>query len=114
VAVPVVDGVPLHELVGDRYLGIVASLVTPPSRHLVGEPEYIEEGRTVLLDGACRSADCCGVMAQVIVGERIVQWTDFFARGNPPIPAHLFFEFDRRQYEEALDSLVTVAIEPLP
>lgn len=114
IAVPVVDGVPLHERVGDRFAGIDTSLVARPSRHLLGEPEYIEEDRTVLLDGDCGFAECCGVRAQVIVGDRTVRWTEFFARGHPPIPVDLFFEFDRQQYEAALASLDTVAVEALP
>lgn len=113
-AVPVVDGVPLHELMGERFFGIDASLVSPPSRHLLGTPAYVEEGRAVILDGDCLHAGCCGVMAQVVVGERTVQWIDFFARGAPDIPTAVSFEFDRQQYEAALASLDAVPIEPLP
>jgi hypothetical protein len=113
-AVPVVDGTPLHELMGERFFGIDSSLVSPPARHLLGAPAYVEEGRAVILDGDCLHAGCCGVMAHVVVGERVVSWIDFFARGGPDIPDEPSFEFDRQQYEAALASFDAVPIEPLP
>ena len=113
-AVPVVDGVPLHELMGRRFYGIGCSLVRPPSRHLLGEPSYAEGGRTVLLDGDCLTAGCCGVMARVVVTETTVRWIDFFARGTPEIPQGQTFQFDRFQYEAALASVDAVSIENLP
>ena len=114
IAVPVIDGVPLHELAGDRFFGIETSLVAPPSQHLLGSPTYVEEGLTVLLDGDCLAAGCCGVMARVSLGDRTVRWTDFFARGLPKLPAGMSFEFDRAEYEAALASLDALDIEPLP
>jgi hypothetical protein len=114
IAVPVVDGVPLHELMGDRFFGIATSLVTPPSQHLLGSPTYVEDGLTVLLDGDCLAAACCGVMARVAVGNRTVRWTDFFARGLPEPPAGVAFEFDRAQYESALATLDAVDVESFP
>lgn len=114
IAVPVVDGTPLHELVGERFYGIDASLVAPPSPHLLRGPKYVEDGRTVLLDGDCLSAGCCGVMARVVIDDRAVRWADFFARGRPPLPNGLSFEFDRVQYETALASFDHVPVEPLP
>jgi hypothetical protein len=113
-AMPVVDGVALHELMGDRFFGIGASLVLPPARHLLGKLVEGEYGRTVLLDGDCLHAPCWGVMAKVIVGEHTVRWIDFAARSGPDIAADTFFEFDRQQYEAALASLDTVPIEPMP
>ena len=90
------------------------ALVSPPGRHLLGSPVYAENGRTVLLDGDCLVAECCGVMATVVVGDRTVRWTDFFARGGPSIPPNLTFEFDRTDYEAALASISSVPVEPLP
>jgi hypothetical protein len=90
IAVPVVDGTPLHEIMGDRFFGIRSALAMPPSRHLLDRPEYTEAGRTVLLDGSCLHAGCCGVMALVTLTEETVRWSDFFARGHPKIPRKVF------------------------
>src|SRR3954447_25795394 len=72
IAVPVIDGRPLHEIVGDRFYGIATTLAAPPSRHLLGQPTYGEDGLTALLDGSCLVVGCCGVMAQVDVREDTV------------------------------------------
>lgn len=112
-AVPVVDEVPLHERMGRRFYGIDCSLVRPPSRHLLGEPSDGERGLTVLLDGDCLTAGCCGVMARVVATETTIQWIDFFARGAPDIPNGQTFEFERSQYEAALTSVDAVPVEDL-
>lgn len=114
IAMPVVDGRPLHELVGERFYGVDTALVAPPSKHLMGSPAYVSDDRTVILDGGCFEAGCCGVMARVIVDNRTVVWTDFFARGHPDIPTKLKFTFDRQQYESALASVGSLEAEPLP
>ena len=114
IAVPVVDDTPLYELMGERFFGIDSALVMPPSRHLLDMPEYTDEDRTVLLDGTCLYASCCGVMAQVTVGDETVRWSSFFARGGPEIPVTVSFEFDRRQYEAALASVRDADVESLP
>ena len=85
---------------GDRFSGIDTALVAPPPRHLLGSPTYVEDGLTVILDGSCLTAGCCGVMARVTVTDRTVIWSDFFARGDPDIPPDRRFTFDRRQYEQ--------------
>lgn len=104
IAVPVIDGTPLFALMQDRFPGVATNLLVD-GRHLLGAPLYGEDGRAVLLDGTCGHAGCCGVMARVEVTTERVIWTDFFARGAPELPAGLRFEFDRRQYEEALSSI---------
>lgn len=112
IAVPVIDGTPLHEILGGRFEGIETGLVAPPSQHLLGSPSYVEHGQVVLLDGGCWVAGCCGVMADVVVSDDAVRWTNFFAMGEPAIPADLSFEFDRSEYVAALASIESVAIEP--
>lgn len=102
IAVPVVDGVPLFETLGDRYPGVAIDLVAPPSRHWLGEPAYEEEGRTVIVDGTCGVAGCCGVMARIASDGPVVVWSDFFARGRPPLPPGLRFEFDQAEYEASI------------
>jgi hypothetical protein len=52
-------------------------------------------------------------MANVVVGERTVEWTDFFALGHPFIPEKVSYKFDRQQYEAALASIDEVPVEPL-
>ena len=64
---------------GDRFFGIDTALVAPPSRQLLGSLTYVEDGLTVILDGSCLTAGCCGVMSCVTVTDRTVIWSDFFA-----------------------------------
>lgn len=107
-AVPVIDGVPLYQRLEDRYPGVKQELVAPPSRHWLGEPKYEEDGRAVILDGSCGVAGCCGVMAHITLARRFVVWSDFFARGHPPLPDGLHFEFDRTDYEAAIAELPAI------
>ena len=102
--VPVVDGEPLFVRVGDRWPGLAVEFVAPPSRLWLGEPVagLAEGGRTVILDGECGHAGCCGVFARVLVGDSNVRWDDFSARGAPALPPDLRFVFERRAYERAL------------
>jgi hypothetical protein len=102
IAVPVIDDVPFFETVGDRYPGVAVGLVTPPSRHWLGEPRYGENGRAVILDGTCGHAGCCGVLARITIADALVTWSDFFARGHPELPEGLHFQFDRTTYQEAI------------
>jgi hypothetical protein len=104
-AVPVIDGVPLFERLGDRYPGLAMSRVVPPSRQWLGSPPYGEDGRAVILDGTCGNAGCCGVLARIEVIEAAVVWHDFLARGRPPLPTGLRFEFDHGEYVAALHSV---------
>ncbi len=113
-AVPVIDGVPLHERMAERFYGIDVELVAPPSSHLLGAPSYVEDGLPVILDGGCLVAGCCGVMVRVTINERTVVWSNFFARGQPDIPADLKFTYDRNEYERALSSVSTLEPEPFP
>lgn len=108
-AVPVIDGVPLFEMLEDRYPGVDIGLVAPPSRHWLGQPAYGEEGRAVILDGTCGVAGCCGVMACITVSETIVGWSDFVAWGRPPLPDALHFDFDRTAYETAISAVSTLS-----
>ncbi len=107
IAVPVVDGVPLFELLTDRYPGLPLRLVVPPARQWLGAPTYLEEKRAVILNGTCGYAGCCGVMASIELRGKKVVWRDFFARGSPDLPSGLRFEFDRTEYEAALAALPT-------
>jgi hypothetical protein len=107
-AVPVVDGTPLFTMLEDRYPGVAVRLVAPPSRHWLGDTLYGEEGRAVVLDGECGAAGCCGVLARITLDQRIVVWSDFVARGRPPLPSGLHFEFDRSGYEAALAELMNL------
>ena len=105
--VPLIDGTPLHEMVGDRSPGLAISFVAPPSRQWLGAPTYEEDGRAVVLDGSCGVAACCGVLAHITMSADTVVWSDFFARGLPPLPPGLHFEFDRVAYEATIDAVAT-------
>jgi hypothetical protein len=122
IGVPVIDDVPLFERLPERYPGLALNLVVPPSLQWLGVPTYAEGSelppryrpsnaslgeivRAVILDGTCGTASCCGVMARIDVSATRVVWSNFLARGSPPIPAGLRFEFDRDEYEAALVAL---------
>jgi hypothetical protein len=107
--VPVIDGVPLADRLTDRAPGTWTSLVAPPSQHWFGhpvsDPYDADDGRAEVLTGACGESGCCGVFARVTVGDTSVVWAEFSARGAPDLPDGLSFEFDRVEYEAALDHL---------
>jgi len=104
-AVPIIDGTPLHEMVSDRLAGLAVALVAPPSGQWLGAPTYEENGRAVILDGTCGVAGCCGVVARITVTDETVRWWDFFARGEPPLPPGLEFEFERIAYEATINAV---------
>jgi hypothetical protein len=111
-AVPVIDGVPLFEIVGDRLPGVAVALLAAPSRQWLGEPSYLAYGRTVVLDGDCGDAECCGVTARIDFNSSTVTWSDFQTHGWPPLPDGLRFTFNRSQYEREIERLLDV--EPTP
>jgi hypothetical protein len=107
VVVPVIDGTPLHDMVDDRSPGLEMRYVAPPSRQWLGAPDYTTEGLTVILDGSCGEAECCGVAARVTMTDDTVVWSEFFARGRPPLPPGLRFEFDPADYEATVEAATT-------
>jgi hypothetical protein len=107
-AVPIIDGTPLFEAIGDRHPGLVVHLVAPPSRQWLGRPSYVEYGRAVVLDGSCGIAECCGVVARIDIGETTVSWSDFAANGLPDLPSGLHFTFDRGEYERAIAEVASL------
>jgi hypothetical protein len=110
-AVPVVDGIPLFEMIGGGgYPGVPESWVRPPSREWLGAPEYVEYGRAIVLDGACGVAGCCGVVARISVLPDTVIWDEFHGHGATQPPERLRFEFDRDDYEAQLEGLPRVAV----
>jgi hypothetical protein len=96
IAVPVIDDVPFFETVGDRYPGVAVGLVTPPSRHWLGEPRYGENGRAVILDGTCGHAGCRGVLARIMIADALVTWYDCFAEATPSCPRDFTSSRQRR------------------
>lgn len=112
IAMPIIDGVPLYERLGDRYPGIAYELVAVPSRHWLGDANYLAYGRTVILDGDCGVAECCGVTARIDSDGATITWSDFHGRGAPDLPDNLKFGFDRQQYEHAITQLS--GVEPTP
>jgi hypothetical protein len=105
IVVPIIDGTPFYKMVDDRSPGLALSFVAPPSLHWLGAPTYQEMGRAVILDGSCGFAECCGVLARIVVTDDAVRWSDFFARGHLPLPPGLGFEFDRAAYEATVEAV---------
>lgn len=108
--VPVVDGIPLFEMLGGGWPGIPAKWVLPPSRQWLGSPEYVEYGRAIVLDGSCGSAGCCGVVARISVLTDTVIWDEFHGHSATQPPERLQFEFDRDDYEAQLGNLPRLAV----
>jgi hypothetical protein len=115
-AVPVIDGVPLSERLRERAAGTWTALVAAPSRHWLGQPavdlDDDHDGRAEVLTGTCGQAGCCGVFARIVIGDATVRWEDFSALGGPPLPDDLAFEFDRAEYEAAIDRLADLPVQP--
>jgi hypothetical protein len=107
--VPVIDDIPLHRRTRDRAPGTWTSLVAAPSRHWLGSPDTSSvdagEGRAEVLTGTCGDAGCCGVFARIVLEPDTVRWEDFQGNGHPPVPEGLVFEFDRAEYEAAIEGL---------
>ena len=99
----VAEGKP--QLAGD-YAGLSPSVVAPGSRHFLGEPVevWFEDGDTVLLGCTCGEPGCWPLTARVHVTDTTITW-DSFRNGHRPWDLSGLgpFEFDRGQYEEALD-----------
>jgi hypothetical protein len=104
-AVPVVDGVPLFETLGTDWPGLDARWVAPPSRQWLGAPEYREYGRSVVLEGSCGVAGCCGVVFRISVFSETVVWDQPYRHGAVDISTDLRFEFDAREYEAQLRAI---------
>jgi hypothetical protein len=108
--VPAIDGTLLFEMLGGRWPGIPAGWVLPPSGQWLGSPEQVEYGRSIVLDGSCGIAGCCGVVARISVLSDTVIWDEFHGHGGTDIPEQLQFEFDREGYEEQLRGLPHVPV----
>lgn len=109
--VPVVDGIPLFEMLGGGGCpGIPDEWVWPPSRQWLGSPEYVEYGRAIVLDGACGVAGCCGVVARISALTDTVIWDEFHGHGATKPPERLQLEFERDDYEAQLERLPRVEV----
>jgi hypothetical protein len=84
-------------------------------QHFLGSPDsHLDCGphhKTVLLGCGCGEAGCWPLMSRVHVGEATVRWDDFEQphRSDGWTYGPLCFEFDRRQYEAALQEIVIPA-----
>ena len=111
-AVPVIDGTPLFEMLDDRAPGVPFGWLWPPSGHWMGSPTAVEFDRVVVLDGTCGMAECCGVVASIVLGSWTVVWEDFYSPGAPDVPDGLRFEFVRGLYEKQLAGLGSLDAVP--
>jgi hypothetical protein len=109
-AVPFVDGIPLFERLGTDWPGVDAAWVLPPSRQWLGSSQYREYGRSIVLDGSCGSAGCCGVIFRITVFPETVLWDQPYCHGAVDIPVELRFEFERTGYEAAVSALANQPI----
>ena len=73
----------------------------------LGEPQFVEFGLPVVLDGSCGVAECCGVAARITVLSDTVTWDDLQSL-NTTYPMH--FEFVRAEYEAQLRDLPSVPV----
>ena len=114
VVVPVVDGVPLYEIVEAHYPGVAIEHVAAPSHEWLGQPTYGDDGgRAVVIDGSCGVAGCCGVLADIVVSTNVVTWTGLFSRAVDTALETFAFLFDRGEYERAIANVRDLPARPM-
>jgi hypothetical protein len=114
-----VNGIPLWSQIEDvrnrgmaeeveGCLGVPPSLVAPPSRHWLGDPEvgWSVDGRALIFDCECGHWPCGGTTAKISVTADLVEWSHFSGptADSDPLSIGPFF-FDRDDYEQALGQL---------
>jgi hypothetical protein len=89
----------------------------PPSRHFLGEPSagrYRYDAKTQVLGCECGEVGCWPLLCRIEAGATRVTWSQFEQPHRTGKGAHAPwsydelgpFEFDRRQYEQALEALL--------
>jgi hypothetical protein len=112
--VPVIDGVPLFEIVEAHYPGLAIEHVAAPSHEWLGQPTYGDDGgRAVVIDGSCGVAGCCGVLADIVVSTNVVTWTGLFSRAVDTALETFAFLFDRGEYERAIANVRDLPARPV-
>jgi hypothetical protein len=83
------------------------ALVAPPSRHWLGRPheEFRRGDRVGVLNCTCGDFGCGGTVAQIEVGDGVVEWRGFRSVWGGPDLELGPFHFDRKGYEAALNRL---------
>ena len=100
-------GFPLGYLQEHGWPPAARETSTPVHDHWMGRPfeHHTEAGRTGLLTCTCNTFGCGGITARIKVEPDRVTWSEFHsANYGAPIPLRTY-EFDRVQYEAALDGL---------
>jgi hypothetical protein len=111
--VPVIDGTPLHELLGHGGLpGIPSGLVEPVAVQWTSTPGYRDdEGRAVIIDGECTEARCCGVLAEIRFTPATTTWSRFGNDCEDLVPRA--FTFDRTAYERVIAGIASLPATPV-
>lgn len=125
--VPCIDGVPLTKLVdrfetdagmqpsGDAYGGLVPqfSKFGPMADHFHGRSTGVRGSKTPVLGCVCGEWGCWPLLASITVTPHHVTWNSFEQphRAKRDYSGFGPFQFSRRQYDDAVQVLVT-AISP--
>ena len=99
---PAVDGTPLFEVIGHDWPGVPTYWFDSNPGEWLGSPRHVEYGRSVVLDGSCGVAGCCGVVARISVGPEVVIWDQFYCHGGLDLTDAFRFEFAADQYRSQL------------
>jgi hypothetical protein len=101
-----------HSDLAGKYAGLPPTDVSPPSRHLFGNPrpEYDYDGRTQILGCECGVLGCWPLICRITVGPSSISWSEFeqphrSGSGKPQRWEYDLlgpFRFDRKQYEQAI------------
>jgi hypothetical protein len=102
-----------HPNIAGSYQGLPARIIYLPSRHLLGEPQFLysdDSGRTQLLQCTCGEPGCWPLLARVTIEPDRVVWDDFCQphRGPNSRASHWKYDalpafiFARSDYEAAL------------
>lgn len=97
------------------YAGLPTSCLGAASHHFLGdaEPYFLHDGRVQLLGCCCGEFACWPLACRMDVGPDVVTWSDFLqpfrvkdsAGGYWSYEGFGPFQFDRRQYDRALEAL---------
>jgi hypothetical protein len=101
-----------HPKIAGKYVGLPASHLFLPSRHLLSDPAplYESRGKTQVLGCKCGEAGCWPLFLRVNLGDKAVIWSDFEQphRRSSSAASHWKYDqlgpftFDRQQYEVAI------------
>jgi hypothetical protein len=105
------------ESIAGAYSGLPPGPDTcPPSKHFLGDPSweiYRYGNKTQVLGCECGEPGCWPLVCRITIDGAVVRWTEFeqpHRSGENSLPAWSYdafgpFQFDRQQYEAAVQQL---------